>query len=87
MLSFTRLQDFIRAPFCCIVKAKKQDMEQSVVQCVAQLIGAVCLNAREKKDIPALYGCATTGIEWRFLKFESRIFTLDEASYYINEHA
>ncbi len=87
VLSFTRLQDFIKAPVFCIVEAKKQDMEQGIVQCAAQLVGAARLNEREKKDIPALYGCATTGIEWRFLKFENQVFTLDEARYFINEPA
>ena len=85
VLSFTRLQDFIKAPVFCITEAKKQDMEQGIIQCAAQLIGASRLNEREKKVPPVLYGCSTTGIEWRFLKFENQVFTLDEARYLISD--
>jgi len=85
VLSYTRLQDFIKAPVFCITEAKKQDMEQGIIQCAAQLIGASRLNEREKRVPPTLYGCSTTGIEWRFLKFENQVFTLDEARYLISD--
>lgn len=84
VLSYTRLQDFIKAPVFCITEAKKQDMEQGIVQCAAQLVGASRLNEREKRVPPVLYGCSTTGIEWRFLKLENQVFTLDEDRYLIN---
>ena len=87
VLSFTRLQDLIKAPIFCITEAKKQDVEWGTAQCAAQLIGASRLNERDKKNIPTLYGCATTGIEWRFLKFENQVFTLDEARYLISDLA
>jgi hypothetical protein len=87
VLSFTRLQDLIKAPIFCITEAKKQDVEWGTAQCAAQLIGASRLNERDKKNIPILYGCATTGIEWRFLKFENQLFTLDEARYLISDLA
>lgn len=85
VLSFTRLQDMIKAPIFCITEAKKQDVEWGTAQCAAQLIGAARLNERDKKHIPTLYGCATTGIEWRFLKFENQVFTLDESRYLISD--
>ncbi|RZJ88391.1 MAG: hypothetical protein EOO60_11135 [Hymenobacter sp.] len=85
VLSFTRLQDMIKAPIFCITEAKKQDVEWGTAQCAAQLIGAARLNERDKKYIPILYGCATTGIEWRFLKFENQVFTLDESRYLISD--
>ena len=87
VLSFTRLQDIIKAPVFCITEAKKQDVEWGTVQCAAQLIGASRLNERDKKNIPVLYGCSTTGIEWRFLKLENQMFTLDEARYLISDLA
>jgi hypothetical protein len=85
VLTLSHLQDFIKAPIFCITEAKKQDTDHGVIQCAAQLIGASRLNAREKKDIPTLYGCATTGVEWRFLRFENQVFTLDEGRYLIND--
>ena len=84
-LSFTRVQDFIKAPVCCIIGARKQENDPGIIECAAQLSGASRLNKREKKYIPTLYGCATTGIEWRFLKFENQVFTLDESRYLISD--
>lgn len=84
ILSFTRLQDLIRAPVFCITEAKKQDVELGTAQCAAQLLGAARLNQREKKAIPTLYGCSTTGVEWRFLRFEDNTFVLDETRYLIS---
>ena len=85
ILSFTRLQDLVRAPIFCINEAKKQDIELGTAQCAAQLLGASLLNKREGKHIPVLYGCATMGIEWRFLRFEQQVFILDETRYLISD--
>ncbi len=85
VFTLTHLQDFIKAPVFCITEAKKQDTDHGIIQCAAQLIGAARLNEREEKPIPILYGCSTTGVEWRFLKFENQTFTLDETRYLINE--
>jgi hypothetical protein len=85
IFSFTRLQDFVLAPVFCITEAKKQDVEQGTVQCAAQLVGAARLNERDEKNISKLYGCSTTGIEWRFLCFENNTFTLDETRYLISD--
>ncbi len=85
ILSFTRLQDLVRAPIFCITEAKKQDVELGTAQCAAQLLGAMRLNKREKKVIPTLYGCSTTGVEWRFLRFEDNTFVLDETRYLISD--
>lgn len=85
ILSFTRLQDLVRAPVFCITEAKKQDVELGTAQCAAQLLGAARLNQREKKAIPTLYGCSTTGVEWRFLRFEDNTFVLDETRYLISD--
>lgn len=85
VLTLTHLHDFIKAPVFCITEAKKQDTDQGIIQCAAQLVGAARLNEREGKTIPTLYGCSTTGVEWRFLRFENQTFTLDEPRYLINE--
>ncbi len=82
VLSYVRLHNFIKAPVFCIAEAKKQDMDHGTVQCAAQLVGAARFNERQHKAIPTLYGCATTGVEWQFMKLEGNVCTLDEARYY-----
>ncbi|RYE88983.1 MAG: hypothetical protein EOO37_05835 [Cytophagaceae bacterium] len=87
VLSFTRLREFVRAPIFCIVAVGYPDIEGSTARCAAQLLGAARFNERENKPIPALYGCVTTGIEWRFLKFENQVVTFDANCYLSNETA
>ena len=85
IVSATRLKDLVEAPILCIAEAKKQDLDLGTAQCAAQLLGAARLNERENKAIPTLYGCCTTGVEWRFLSLTANTFVLDEALYLINE--
>lgn len=85
IFSFSRIQDFIVSPIFCIAEAKKQDLEQGTVQCAAQLIAARRLNEVEGNPMQTLYGCSTTGTEWRFLKYEGNEFVLDEQRYYLTQ--
>ncbi|MGI4872863.1 MAG: hypothetical protein ACRYFX_17020 [Janthinobacterium lividum] len=85
IFSYSRIQDFIAAPVFCIAEAKKQDLELGTIQCAAQLIAARRSNEQEKNPIHTLYGCSTTGIEWRFLKYEGNEFILDEQRYYLTQ--
>ena len=85
IFSFSRIQDFVTAPIFCITEAKKQDLEQGTIQCAAQLIGAKKLNELEAHDFPTLYGCSTTGIEWRFLKYAGNEIVIDEERYLISD--
>jgi hypothetical protein len=85
IFSFSRIQDFISAPIFCIAEAKKQDLEQGTVQGAAQLIAARRLNELEGNGTRVLYGCSTTGIEWRFLKYQGNEFILDERRYFLTQ--
>ena len=87
ILSATRLRDFVRAPVFCIIEATEPDLDVGVVRCAAQLLGAARFNKRENKVTPTLYGCCTSGVEWRFLRFSANTFVRDEARYLINEPA
>ena len=85
IFSHSRIQDFITSPIFCITEAKKQDLEGGTIQCSAQLIGAKKFNELEGNKISTLYGCSTTGIEWRFLKYENNNITIDETRYLLTE--
>ena len=85
IFSFSRIQDFVTAPIFCITEAKKQDLEQGTIQCSAQLIGARKLNEAEGNSFETLYGCSTTGVEGRFLRFEKNEITIDEKRYFITD--
>jgi hypothetical protein len=85
MLSFSKIQDFVVAPIFNITEAKKQDIEQGTIQCAAQLIAANQLNESEGYKFKTLFGCSTTGTEWRFLKLENNIITLDIDRYFLSD--
>jgi hypothetical protein len=56
-------------------------MSESTAQCAAQLYGAKLFNEMEGKNIPVLYGCATDGVEWQFMRFENNMFHIDNKIY------
>jgi hypothetical protein len=73
--------EYIEAPIISLVEAKDEDMDYGIAQCAAQLYGARLFNEAEGKNIPFLYGCATDGVEWRFMRFEGNVFYIDTKIY------
>ncbi len=72
---------YLESPIISIVEAKDEDMEWGIAQCAAQLYGAKLFNEVEGKNIPVMYGCASTGTDWQFLRFENNTFLLDSKIY------
>jgi hypothetical protein len=68
----------IEAPIFSIAEAKDEDLDWGIAQCSAQLYAANILNHQEGKNLPILYGCATTGTEWIFIKYENNTFYIDK---------
>jgi hypothetical protein len=79
--SLQKPKPYMEAPIISIVESKDEDMEWGVAQCAAQMYGAQCFNEAENKSVPFLYGCATDGVEWQFLRFEKNIFYIDQKIY------
>ncbi len=74
----------IEAPIICMVEAENDNISTGLGQCVAQLIGAQLFNQREGNDLPILYGCVTTGSDWKFMKLEGKTITIDTETYYVD---
>lgn len=74
----------INYPIIQIVEAKKNDLDLGIPQCAAQMIGAKLFNKRQGVEIDTIYGCVTTGEEWKFLKLEKDLI-IDEHIYFINK--
>ncbi len=86
VLSLSKIPDFIKAPIFAIAEAKKNDIEAGTTQCAAQLIAAQMLNKQEDSHFDkTIYGCSTTGVEWRFLTLKDNILTIDLDRYYIHQ--
>ena len=68
---------FIDAPIISLAEAKDEDMDWGIAQSAAQMYGAKLYNEMEGKNIPFIYGCATDGIEWQFMKLENDVYYVD----------
>jgi hypothetical protein len=71
----------MEAPIVSLAEAKDEDMEGGTAQCAAQMYGAYLFNEQHKRPVSVIFGCATTGIEWKFLKLENGVFTIDRQSF------
>jgi hypothetical protein len=60
----------LQAPLMVILEAKKNDIEEGVPQCAAQMLGARIYNEQDGLSLPFVYGCVTTGELWQFMKLD-----------------
>lgn len=73
----------LRAPLMVIVEAKKNDIEEGLAQCAAQMVAARLFNEQHKEPVAAMYGCVTTGEAWQFLRLRGQELVVDADRYYI----
>ncbi|MDJ0734489.1 MAG: hypothetical protein QNJ47_10525 [Nostocaceae cyanobacterium] len=71
----------IEAPAIVIVEAKKADLRTGFGQCIAEMVAAQRFNAGKNRPISTIYGCITSGTQWRFLKLEDNTVTIDLMDY------
>ena len=74
----------ISLPIFHIVEAKRNDLEEGVRQCCAQLVGAKKYNERKGISMEKLFGCTTTGDVWQFIEFSDKLY-IDNNKYYLSE--
>ncbi len=71
----------IEAPVVVIVEAKKADLRTGFGQCIAEMVAAQRFNAAKNRAVSAVYGSISSGTQWRFLKLEGDIVTIDLLDY------
>ncbi|CBN58664.1 MULTISPECIES: hypothetical protein [Kamptonema] len=74
-------QLIIEAPVIVVVEAKKADLNEGLGQCVAEMLAAQRFNEVAENSIPTVYGCISSGTQWRFLKLEKAVVTVDLVDY------
>ncbi|HNI46077.1 MAG TPA: hypothetical protein PK230_15340 [Chitinophagales bacterium] len=74
----------ISIPIFQIVEAKRNDLEEGIKQCAAQLVGAKKYNQRKGITTEKLYGCTTTGDDWQFIEYSDKLY-IDNKKYYLVE--
>ena len=80
-------QQFISAPVMMIAEAKNDAPKNGLGQCAAAMVGARIFNEREGTSTPIIYGAATTGVLWQFLKLEGSELFIDDPEYHISQVA
>ncbi len=74
----------LQAPLLIVVEAKKNDIEEGMGQCAAQMVAARLFNECRRHAVPVVYGCVTTGEAWQFLKLLDSHLLTDAERYYID---
>jgi hypothetical protein len=72
-------------PIICLVECENDNINTGMGQVVAQMVGARLLNEKKRNDTSAIYGCVTTGREWRFLKLIDNTFVVHPQDYFLKE--
>ncbi|NES00941.1 MAG: hypothetical protein F6J86_45470, partial [Symploca sp. SIO1B1] len=65
----------VEAPTIVIVEAKKSDLKSGLGQCIAEMVAAQRFNQAKEQPLTAVYGCVSSGTQWRFLKLEGQTVT------------
>jgi hypothetical protein len=78
---------FLKAPILTVVGAKNDSVSSGLAQCMAEMIASVKFNEMQGRSIDAVYGCSTTGTEWRFLRLRNNIVSIDFTDYLISDPA
>ncbi len=73
------------APLISVIEAKKADIDKGIDQCSAQMVGIQKFNEIHKQEIKIVYGCVTNANEWKFIRLQDKLFTIDTDTYFIKE--
>jgi hypothetical protein len=60
---------YLEAPFLCIVEAKKDDFEQGLAQCLAEMKACQYCNREMSLDME-IFGIVTNGDSWQFYRLQ-----------------
>ena len=74
----------IKVPVFVVKETKSGEIECCLAQCAAQMVAAQLFNEREQNSIPAVFGCVTSGVVWRFMKLEGNNLIIDADVYYLD---
>ena len=81
LLSRSPSQLMLKAPVVVVVEAKKENINGALGQCIAEMWAAKLFNQQHQNDISVIYGAATTGNDWKFLRLSDRLVEIDLTEY------
>ncbi len=84
MLSKKPDSPIIEAPIFCMVEAKRDNVDNGIAQCAAEMVAAQIFNERRNNNTKIIYGAVTSGFEWLFLRLDGNFISIDTKRYYLN---
>jgi hypothetical protein len=75
----------LKAPVFALVEAKKENFDEGISQCAAQMYAARLFNQKRDPTIEVIHGCVTIGTTWIFLKLEEKDLLIDNYYYTLND--
>ena|ERR1700722_20157028 len=76
---------FVTAPVLVAVEAKRDSIPDGLGQCAAEMVAAQRFNQQAGTPIDPIYGCVTTGANWRFLRLSGTQLDIDVDEYTISQ--
>jgi hypothetical protein len=74
----------IEVPIILIVEAQNDNILSGLGQCMAQMLAAQLFNQRHQQNIKTIYGCVTTGTNWKFLQLTDQRIEIDLNEYFLS---
>ena len=84
ILSHSADQYVLTAPVVMMVEAKNDNIKSGIPQCGAEMVAAQLYNAQRQTPQEVVYGCVSTGTNWKFLQLCGHDFFIDLDEYYID---
>lgn len=85
LISRSPYQAALETPVVIAVEAKRQDFEQGITQCIAEMIAARIYNERRGQVIEEIYGAVTTGDVWRFIVLRGKRALIETVSFDVRQ--
>ena len=76
---------YVTAPVLVAVEAKRDSIPDGLGQCGAEMVAAQLFNQQAGKPTETIYGCVTTGANWKFLQLRGQHLEIDIDEYSINQ--
>jgi hypothetical protein len=76
---------YVTAPVLVAVEAKRDRIPDGMGQCAAELVAAQRFNQKQQQVLDPLYGCVTTGANWKFLRLHGQQLDIDIGEYSISQ--
>ena len=74
---------YVSSPVLVAVEAKRDSIPDGLGQCAAEMVASQRFNQRAGNGETTIFGCVTTGANWKFLRLEGHRLDIDIDEYSI----